>query len=139
MRGPQNRLLQELPAKTQLRYAEIRALVGGVTAIQGTGGQATSYQDEALVRNVDKWIFGGQVGRSMIDLPSGALRQPELDSILTGIAAGEVKAFYIHLAEGRSDNERSKGEFDRLVELNALTVGPCHPRHRADEGPALAT
>ena len=69
VRGPQNRLLEALPPKTQLRYAEIRALVGGVTAIQGTGEAATSYQDEALVRNVDKWIFGGQVGRSMIDLP----------------------------------------------------------------------
>ena len=75
VRGPQNRLLTALPPKTQLRYAEIRALVGGVTAIQGTGEAATSYQDEALVRNVDKWIFGGQVGRSMIDLPLGRLRQ----------------------------------------------------------------
>ena len=37
VRDPQNRLLKALPAKTQLRYAEIRALVGGVTAIQGTG------------------------------------------------------------------------------------------------------
>jgi 5-methylthioadenosine/S-adenosylhomocysteine deaminase len=121
VRRPQDRLLEKLPAKTQLRYAEVRALVGGVTAIQGTGGQATSYQDEALVRNVDKWIFGGQVGRSMIDLPSGSRGLPELQSILAGIAAGTVKAFYIHLAEGRSDNERSREELDRLVELKALT------------------
>ena len=53
----------------------MRALVGGVTAIQGTGGQARSYSDEALVRNVDKWIFGKQVGRSLIDLPSGSIRR----------------------------------------------------------------
>jgi 5-methylthioadenosine/S-adenosylhomocysteine deaminase len=121
VREPQNRLLDALRPRTQLRYAEIRALVGGVTAIQGTGGQATGYQDEALVRNVDKWIFGGQVGRSMIDLPSGSRGMPELESILAGIESGSVKAFYIHLAEGRSDNERSRGEFDRLVELHALT------------------
>jgi cytosine/adenosine deaminase-related metal-dependent hydrolase len=39
VRDPQNRLLkQEKLAKTELRYAEIRALVGGVTSIQGTGG-----------------------------------------------------------------------------------------------------
>src|SRR5687768_13271990 len=44
VREPQDRLLKALPAKTQLRYAEIRALVGGVTAIQGTGGQAAGYQ-----------------------------------------------------------------------------------------------
>lgn len=121
VRRPQDRLLKALPPKTQLRYAEIRALVGGTTAIQGTGGQATSYQDEALVRNVDKWIFGAHVGRSMVDLPSGSRGMPDLESILAGIAAGEVKAFYVHVAEGRSDNERSKKEFDRLVELNALT------------------
>jgi 5-methylthioadenosine/S-adenosylhomocysteine deaminase len=121
VREPQNRLLTALPAKTQLRYAEIRALVGGVTAIQGTGGQATSYQDEALVRNVDKWIFGEQRARSMIDLPSGSRGMPELESILAGIEAGKVKAFYIHLAEGRSDNERSREELDRLVELDGLT------------------
>jgi 5-methylthioadenosine/S-adenosylhomocysteine deaminase len=122
VRAPQNKILKTLPPKTQLRYAEIRALVGGVTAIQGTGDNATSYQDEALVRNVDKWIFGGQVGRSMIDLPSGQFGKPQLDSILAGIAAGEVKAFYIHLAEGRSDNERSTAEFKKLAtDLNALT------------------
>ncbi len=121
VRRPQDRLLKELPAKTQLRYAEIRALVGGTTAIQGTGSQATSYQDEALVRNVDKWIFGAHVGRSMVDLPSGSRGMPELKSILAGIDAGEVKAFYVHVAEGRSDNERSRKEFDHLVELNALT------------------
>ena len=110
VRDPQNRLLDALPPKTQLRYAEIRALVGGVTAIQGTGGQATTYQDEALVRNVDKWIFGGQVGRALIDLPDpdSEWGMDSLRSILAGIEAGEVKAFYAHLAEGRSDNELSR-------------------------------
>jgi len=122
VRQPQDRLLKAVPPKTQLRYAEIRALVGGVTAIQGTGGQATSYQDEALVRNVDKWIFGAHRGRSMVDLPSGSRGMPELEKILAGIDAGEVEAFYIHLAEGRSDNDRSAKEFDALVSLNALTA-----------------
>ena len=121
VREPQNKLLGALPPKTQLRYAEIRALVAGVTAIQGTGGQATSYQDEALVRNVDKWIFGEQRARSMIDLPSGSRGRPELESILAGIESGKVRAFYIHLAEGRSDNERSREELDTLVELGGLT------------------
>ena len=121
VRDPQNRLLETLPAWTQLRYAEVRALVGGVTAIQGTGGQARSYEEEALVRNVDKWIFGAQIGRSMIDLPSGSFGMEGMTSVLEGIESGEVKAFYIHLAEGKADNERSREEFDRLVELHALT------------------
>jgi cytosine/adenosine deaminase-related metal-dependent hydrolase len=123
VRDPQNRLLDALPPKTQLRYSEIRALVGGVTAIQGTGGLATTYQDEALVRNVDKWIFGKQVGRSLIDIPDpdSDFGMDSLQSILDGIEAGEVGAFYVHLAEGRSDNERSREEFGKLVELDALT------------------
>jgi 5-methylthioadenosine/S-adenosylhomocysteine deaminase len=123
VRDPQNHLLDVLPPKTQLRYAEIRALVGGVTAIQGTGGLATSFQDEALVRNVDKWIFGSQVGRSLIDLPTPGsdFGAESLLSILAGIESGAVKSFYVHLAEGRSDNERSRDEFTKLVELDALT------------------
>jgi 5-methylthioadenosine/S-adenosylhomocysteine deaminase len=123
VRDPQNHLLDVLPPKTQLRYAEVRALVGGVTAIQGTGGQATAYQDEALVRNVDKWIFGGQVARAMIDLPTESSRDlPRLKKILEEIKAGTVKAFYIHLAEGKADNDRSLGEFGKLVALDALTA-----------------
>jgi 5-methylthioadenosine/S-adenosylhomocysteine deaminase len=92
-----------------------------VTAIQGTGGQAKAYQDEPLVRNVDKWIFGGQVGRSMIDLPSTPEALQDLEDILKAIEAGTVKAFYIHLAEGRSDNKRSREELDKLDQLKALT------------------
>ena len=146
VRDPQNHLLDALPAWAQLRYAEVRALVGGVTAIQGTGGQARSYaeirarvggvtaiqgtgglassfQDEALVRNVDKWIFGAQVGRSLIDLPTpgSEFGMASLRSILDGIENDEVKAFYVHLAEGRSDNEVSRNEFGKLVALEALT------------------
>ena len=122
VRDPENKLLGKLPPKTQLRYAEVRALVGGVTAIQGTGGQAATYRDESLVRNVDKWIFGGQVGRSMIDLPSGSRGASDLTSILAGITAGDVKAFYIHLAEGQASNAESQGEFEKLVDLHALTA-----------------
>lgn len=121
VREPQNRLLAALPARTQLRYAEVRALVCGVTAIQGASGKVKG-TEEALVRNVDLWVFGSQRARAMIDLPSESSRDMErLKGILTGIEAREVKAFYVHLAEGRSDNERSQREFDRLVALKALT------------------
>jgi len=94
-----------------------------VTAIQGTGGLTSTFQDEALVRNVDKWIFGGQVGRSLIDLPTpgSEFGMDSLRSILDAIESGEVRAFYVHLAEGRSDNELSRNEFGKLVALDALT------------------
>jgi cytosine/adenosine deaminase-related metal-dependent hydrolase len=120
VRTPQNDVLSKLPAWTQLRYAEVRALVGGVTAIQGSGEAATAYQAEALVRNVDKWIFGGQVGRALVDLPSGNFGLEGFTSVMKGIDAGKVKAFYIHLAEGSPDDDRSKGELDALVKLGGL-------------------
>jgi 5-methylthioadenosine/S-adenosylhomocysteine deaminase len=94
--------------------------VGGVTAIQGTSGDVRLMEEEALVRNVDRLVFGQQRGRAMIDLPSGQRGMSSLKSILDGIAAGSVRAFYLHLAEGRHDNERSVKEFARMVELDAL-------------------
>jgi 5-methylthioadenosine/S-adenosylhomocysteine deaminase len=122
VREPQNRLKDALAAQTQLRYAEIRALVGGVTAIQGTSEAVNRLSDESLVRNVDKLVFGRHRARAMIDLPSATSRGMEqLTDVLEDIAAGEVDAFYLHLAEGRRDNSRSREEFTRLVELNALT------------------
>jgi 5-methylthioadenosine/S-adenosylhomocysteine deaminase len=122
VRDPQNKLKDALADQTQLRYAEIRALVGGVTAIQGTSEQVNRLGDESLVRNVDKFIFGGHRARAMIDLPSATGRSKEqLDDILKDIAAGEVDAFYLHLAEGRSDNARSRDEFKTLLALKALT------------------
>ena len=96
------------------RYAEVRALVGGTTAIQGASPRFPT--EEALVRNVDKRIFGSQIGRSMVDLD-----ERSLGGILEQIEAGAVKAFYVHVAEGRKDNEASHNEFAKLVELGALT------------------
>jgi 5-methylthioadenosine/S-adenosylhomocysteine deaminase len=117
IRDPQDKLTGALPAKTQLRYAEVRALVSGVTAIQGTGGQASTFQDEALVRNVDKLIFGDQVGRSMVDLPSEGRGKDQLDSI---VADDSVTAFYIHVAEGQSSNKRSRDELGKLAKMGGV-------------------
>ena len=122
VRDPQNTLKAALSDQTQLRYAEVRALVGGVTAIQGTSEAVNRLTAESLVRNVDKWIFGQHRARALVDLPSATGRAAaQLDGILADIAAGQVDAFYLHLAEGRKDNKRSQAEFDKLVALKALT------------------
>src|SRR5262245_46715564 len=97
LRGPWNRLREAGLQVDAGRYAEVRALVGGTTAIQGATQQYPT--EEALVRNVDRWIFGGHTGRSMVDLPTSVNGQ--LREVLERIAAGEVTAFYVHLAEGR--------------------------------------
>jgi 5-methylthioadenosine/S-adenosylhomocysteine deaminase len=115
VRDTQNRLLGAGLGDAELRYAEIRALVGGVTAIQGASGRNRS-TEEALVRNLDLRIFGQHRARAMIDLPSPSSRDAtKLKEIIAEIGRGEVAAFYLHLAEGQLDNQRSKSEFDRLV------------------------
>jgi 5-methylthioadenosine/S-adenosylhomocysteine deaminase len=122
VRDPQNKLLTELPSGTQLRYAEIRALVGGVTGIQGASLR-TQGNHESMVRNVDGVVFGEHRARAAIDLPSSLTSRggPDLKKVTDAIAAGEVDAFYVHLAEGMRDNARSQGEFAHLVDLGALT------------------
>jgi cytosine/adenosine deaminase-related metal-dependent hydrolase len=121
VRDPQNLLLENPGDAIELQFAEIRALVGGVTALQGAGN--TTVRAEALVRNVDGYVFGERHARSMIDLPySLSGRDGErLAGYLKDIADGKVTVLYVHLAEGRPDDKRSRAEFARLAALGALT------------------
>jgi hypothetical protein len=124
VRAPQNDLLSTLPRGIQLRYAEIRALVGGVTAIQGASIMTQKGSHESMVRNVDGMIFGEHRARAAVDLPTSLTGRggPEFQKVLDAIAAGEVDAHYLHLAEGMRDNERSQKEFGLLADtLNGLT------------------
>ncbi len=91
------------------RYAEVRAVSGGVTAIQGAS-QDYPKKAEALVRNVDLVIFGEQIARSTIDF--GRLDTDRTESIRKGIFdTGAIKAHYVHLAEGQKSNQASVQEF----------------------------
>jgi cytosine/adenosine deaminase-related metal-dependent hydrolase len=94
--------------KGMTRYAEVRAVVAGVTAIQGASKDYPN-KAEALVRNVDLLIFGSQVARSTVDFDR--LRPDDIDSIERSITAGTTKAHYIHLAEGQKSNQASINEF----------------------------
>lgn len=120
VRDPQNVLLTQLPPRTQTRYAEVRALVGGVTGIQGASG-ASSASSEPLVRNVDQWAFGAHRARSMIDLPSGSFGLPSFEAVMKRIAAGDVNAFYLHLSEGRHGDALSAKEFQHFLDLGGAT------------------
>ncbi|HEX2027449.1 MAG TPA: amidohydrolase family protein [Nitriliruptorales bacterium] len=102
--------------RTLTRYAEARAMVGGVTALQGASGR---YPDphESLVRNVDRYILGQQPGRSMVDLDRA--RPEELARTRQRIDDGQIRALYVHLAEGT--DEASRREFEQLIEVGLLT------------------
>ena len=122
VRDPQNTILSTLPPQTQSRYAEVRALAGGVTAIQGSSAASTSTNAEPLVRNVDLWIFGDHKARAMIDLPSSSSRDvPRLKKIVADIGTNDVNAFYLHLCEGVRGDERSAGEFQAFLAAGAAT------------------
>ena len=45
-------------ASEQMKYAEVQAVAGGVTAIQGSPGSGTSAWDSMLARNVELYNFG---------------------------------------------------------------------------------
>jgi 5-methylthioadenosine/S-adenosylhomocysteine deaminase len=107
-------LLRELT-----RYAEGRALVGGVTSIQGASAKYPD-KEEALVRNVDLRIFGQHKARSIIDLSRST--DDDRSKLRAKIDSGEVTAVYVHLAEGHPSNDRSRQEFDELVGANLLTA-----------------
>lgn len=116
VREPWKRLTDE-PSLLRIltRYAEARALVGGTTAIQGASAKYPS-KEEALVRNVDRRIFGEHRARSIIDL--GRTEPADAARLRAQVAAGEVTAVYIHLAEGI--DERSAREFADLVDADLL-------------------
>ena len=61
----------------------------------------------------------------MIDLPSSTSSRdyPRLQKILTGIGAGEIDAFYLHLCEGVRGDQRSASEYQRFLDFNAATPG----------------
>jgi 5-methylthioadenosine/S-adenosylhomocysteine deaminase len=102
--------------RTLARYAEARALVTGTTSIQGSNGKFTTIE-EALVRNVDRRIFGLHKARSIVDLD----RTPAADraALRAKIDAGTVNAVYVHLAEGTDPGSRA--ELADLEGSNLLT------------------
>lgn len=105
-----------LPMMT--RYAEVRALIGGVTAIQGASAK---YPDptEALVRNVDRRLFGKQVARSAIDF---GRESPDVRARrATQIHDGAVTAYYVHMAEGAAGDPQSLAEYSDLKGASLLT------------------
>jgi 5-methylthioadenosine/S-adenosylhomocysteine deaminase len=108
--GPES-LLHDLT-----RYAEARALVGGVTAIQGASARYPG-TEEALVRNVDLRIFGEHRARSIIDIEGTS--DEERRRLREQIDAGAVAALYVHLAEGVDDPSRA--ELDALADAGLLT------------------
>jgi 5-methylthioadenosine/S-adenosylhomocysteine deaminase len=113
---PQDRLLGDGYKPMMARYGEIRALIGGVTAIQGVG-KGPAGVGAPLVRNVDLPIFNRHRARSWVFLKN--IDAEGRRRLRDDIAADKVTAFYVHLAEGTDAD--STAEFDDLYDSELLT------------------
>lgn len=87
-----------------VKYAEVAALLGGETAIQGAPANPES--DGVLIRNVDRDPRVAPPRVASIDLFAGN----ELENLRAGLAGGAYDAWLVHLAEGVRDADRRPGD-----------------------------
>ena len=116
-------------ADEQMKYAEVMAVAGGVTAVQGSPSSNTDAWDSMLSRNIELYNFGGDdIHTKVTTLESDYVGS----HIKNGNNSGDLNAWYLHLSEGV--DEISRAEFDVLVQ-NDLLVGELVVVH----GTALTT
>jgi 5-methylthioadenosine/S-adenosylhomocysteine deaminase len=82
-------------AKEVLAYAEVKAIVGGTTAIQGAPGTSKPYEG-FLVRNVDNETFG--TGKDKVIQSALTLELDELKKRAAKMKDGDT--FVYHMSEG---------------------------------------
>ena len=102
---------------TAQRFAELRALAGGNTALQGSSTSYTDTFETMLARNIELYNFGKDYIHTKV---SEIVSDYEGNHIKEGNASGDLDAWFLHLAEGI--DESSRAEFDILVQ-NDLLVG----------------
>ncbi|HZD37411.1 MAG TPA: amidohydrolase family protein, partial [Actinomycetes bacterium] len=127
--------LTQVASKAVLKYAEAKAVVGGVTAIQGSARMSRPYEGW-LVRNVEYETFG--TARRSVFQSVRTLGRDDFPTARAHMTGGS--AFIYHLAEGSAPS--LIGEFTdlkdndclqpRLVAIHATALGD--PEY-ADWGP----
>ena len=96
-----------------IKYGEIKALISGVTTIQGTSPGSSCIR--VLIRNAEN--------QNKLGLKSSYIRTYILDiSTFTGAIDWNVtKSFVVHLAEGLDTDDRSRNEFNILKQKGLFT------------------
>jgi cytosine/adenosine deaminase-related metal-dependent hydrolase len=100
--------------KELLKYVEVRAIVGGVTSIQGSP-QTSGVYEGWLARNVEYETFGGKRTVFQCVFDPGAC---DLDGYRGHMEDGGT--FLFHLAEGRRESEQMHQEFATLDEARCV-------------------
>jgi cytosine/adenosine deaminase-related metal-dependent hydrolase len=108
-----------------VKYAEVAALLGGETALQGAAADPES--DGILVRNVDNNAFDTRIAAPRVR-PIASFGGAGLASLVDGMVNGRYDAWMVHLAEGVRDADRrigdpvsSRAEFATLKAKGLLT------------------
>jgi 5-methylthioadenosine/S-adenosylhomocysteine deaminase len=94
-----------------VKYGELKALISGITSIQGTAPDRKCFR--TLIRNVEN--------QSELNLPAAYIRTSILDinSFKDTIDWNQTRSFVVHLSEGI--DETSRKEFNILKQKGLLT------------------
>ena len=96
-----------------VKYAEIKALIGGTTAIQGVGG-CNNHYSSILTRNIELTNFG--IDNIKTHVPN--VQSLDATSLLWDYNLGKLDAFFLHIGEGT--DELSHQEFETLKSKGLL-------------------
>lgn len=97
-----------------MKYGEVRALIGGTTAMQGSYAPA---ECNLLVRNLGPASYRAAAWSFDIDrIPTETVAQ-----VIEGLRSGTLRRWFLHIAEGTDPD--SLAEFDRLEERGLLRSG----------------
>jgi 5-methylthioadenosine/S-adenosylhomocysteine deaminase len=97
-------------ATEQMKYAEVQAIAGGVTAVQGSPSGNDAW-DSTLSRNVELYNFGKD---NIVTCAVCSWYESSYNSEgkIADFNDGDLEAWFIHLSEGVDD--KSRQEFDLL-------------------------
>ena len=98
-------------ASEQMKYAEVQAVAGGVTAVQGSPSSGTDSWDSMLSRNVELYNFN-QDGMYTCAVCGAADADYSGQHLIDKSNSGTLNAWFVHLSEGVDSS--SKSEFDAL-------------------------
>lgn len=120
-----------------IKYAEVKALIGGTTAIQGTNIDVKSYSS-SIIRNIEMVNFG----QDKIMQNVAAVGEWDEDLILKQYQSGKLDAFFGHVGEGTDESShqefailKNKGLLiEPLVAIHALAFNRSDFGEMADVG-----
>lgn len=103
-------------ATEQMKYAEVQAIAGGVTAVQGSPSGNDAW-DSTLSRNVELYNFGKD---NIVTCAVCGWYESDYnsDGKIADFNDGDLEAWFIHLSEGV--DQTSRNEFDLLNEKGLL-------------------